>query len=332
MTRRKDGRYQEKLTIKGKSHYFYGKTKAEVLRKIKDFEIKQENGELFETVAEQWWEEAETTLAHGSLKEYKPAKNRAITNFGDKFIKDITPSEISRKIKELSKIMAFKTVKNQLTVYNHIFRYAVDMGYITFNPARDIEVPQVKEKKKISSPPQTEIEIAKNSYDIEFGLFAYMALYTGLRRGELLALDWSDVDIENRIIKVDKAIVHKFNKPYVSKPKTSKSIGKVPILDALLKVLKPSKGLIFPNKNGEYMTQRQFECAWQRYCKATGISSTPHQFRHAYATMLFEANVPPEKMMILLRHAQLSTTMDVYTDIRDNKIKSVFEEIYKVNI
>ena len=89
-------------------------------------------------------------------------------------------------------------------------------------------------------------------------------------------------------------------------------LGTVPILDALLKKIKPrKKGLVFPNRDGEYITGSQFEDYWNTYRDETGITATPHQFRHAYATMLFEAGIPPEEMQILLRHAQLSTTMDI---------------------
>ena len=332
MTRRKDGRWQEVVTINGKTKYFYGKTKAEVLRKLREYEEKQENGPLFSEVVEAWWEEKEPTLELGSLKGYVPAKNRALQNFGQMYIKDIVPVNISRAIKQFSLTHAEKNVKNQLMVYNLIFKYAVEMGYIMYNPARDISIPQGLPKTKRTSPPQAEIETVKTSYSCTFGLFAYMALYTGMRRGELLALTWEDFDFENRLITIDKAVAHDGNTPYLKLPKTEMSIGKIPMLDALRKILIPSKGLVFPNSNGEYLSKKQFEWQWRLYTEETGITSTPHQLRHAFATMLFEADIPPEEMQILLRHAQLSTTMDIYTDIREQKQKKVWNKVYSVDI
>ena len=295
MTRRKDGRWQETITINGKTKYFYGKTKAEVLRKLREFEDRQENGLTFSEVSEEWWEEKINSLEFGSIKVYSPAKKRAVQAFGDSYIKDITPSHISRVIRQFSLTHAEKTVKNQLTVYNLIFKYAVEMGYVLYNPARDLTIPQGLPKDKRTSPSQNDINIVKNSLHIPFGLFAYMALYTGMRRGELLALTWSDIDLKNRIIHITKSLEHIHNTPHIKLPKTEMSIGTVPILDKLYEVLKPGKGLVFPNSDGGYLTNTQFLNRWKGYVKATGITSTPHQFRHAYATMLFEAGIPPEE-------------------------------------
>lgn len=333
MTRRKDGLWQEVLKINGKPKYFYGKTKAEVLRKLREYEAKQERGRLFSEVAEEWWEEHQEKIEWNSIKNYKPAKNRAVEKFGDVPIKDITPPQISRYIKEFSRTRADKTTRTQLLIFNLIFKYAVEMGDVPFNLARDLEVPAGLPKEKITSPSQSDINKVKQSIDCTFGMFAYWAMYTGMRRGELLALEWKDVDTEKRIIRINKSLYYKSNKPCIKKPKTETSIGEVPLLDKLLVKIKPKrKGLVFPNQNGEYITNSQFNKLWDSYKKESQIEATPHQFRHAYATMLFEAGVPPEEMQILLRHAQLSTTMDIYTDIRDKKQKAVFEKVYNIDI
>ncbi len=333
MTKRKDGLWQEKLLINGKYKYFYGKTKKEVLEKIQDYKEKQAAGRSFTKCAEEWWREHQETLEWNTLKSYRPAKNRAVDHFGTQPIKDITPPMINRFIREFSRTHADKTVRTQLMILNLIFKYAVEEGDIPYNPARDLEVPQGLSKKKITSPEQSDIEKVKQSYDCTFGAFAYWAMYTGLRRGELLALEWSDIDIENRVIHVTKSVYHINNKPRIKKPKTEISIGTVPILDALLKKIKPKKkGLVFSNTAGELLSETQFQSLWSKYQSEAGITANPHQFRHAYATMLFEAGIPPEEMQILLRHAQLSTTMDIYTDIRDSKQKAVHQKVYSIDI
>ena len=333
MTKRKNGLWQEVIKIDGKPKYFYGRTKQEVLRKIQDYREKKATGRTFSEVAEEWWAEHQETLEWNTIKSYRPAKNRAIEQFEGKPIKDITPPEISRYIKEFSRTHADKTVRTQLLIFNLILKYAVEVGDIPFNHARDLEVPSGLSKKKITSPSQEDIEKVKQSYDATFGAFAYWAMYTGLRRGELLALQWEDIDLKNRTIMVSKSLYHINNKPYIKEPKTKTSVGTVPILDALLaKIPNRKKGLVFPNQKGEHITNTQFKRLWTLYQRESGISATPHQFRHAYATMLFEAGIPPEEMQILLRHAQLSTTMDIYTDIRDQKKKAVHQKVYSINI
>lgn len=332
MTRRKNGLWQETMTVNGKRLFFYGRTKSEVLQKIKEHKDKEERGEVFARVAEEWWDVHEPELAYNTTKGYKPALNRAIAAFGDVPIKQVTPQQIATEISAFSHNRADKTVRTQLMVYNLIFKYAVEKGYIRDNPARDLSVPKNLKKQKRTSPLPEDIKRVKESTGCYFGMFAFWALYTGLRKGELLALEWKDVDIKNRTITVNKSLYHDNNHPRVKLPKTQTSIAVIPILDVLLKKIQPSKGLVFPDDDGGYLTHSRFEKRWHIYCEESGVTATPHQFRHAYATMLFEAGIPPEEAQALLRHAQLSTTMDIYTDLRESKLRRIHEKVYAVDI
>ena len=144
LTQRKDGLFQEVMTINGKRKYFYGHSKAEVLRKIKDFKEAQENGLPFQTVVDLWWKEHEQTLAYNTIKSYKPALERAAEEFFDVGIKSITPADISTHIKRFSKSHADKTVRTQLMVYNLIFKYAVSEGYVEQNARSGCSFPPRK--------------------------------------------------------------------------------------------------------------------------------------------------------------------------------------------
>lgn len=332
MTRREDGRWQESIVMNGKRKFFYGKTKTEVLKKIRAYHEELQDGPLFSEVADEWWEKAEKRIAHNTAKSYAPALERAKEAFDGVRINKIRPRDVARFIDRFSKIYAEKTVKTQLGIFNMIFTYAVYEGYAEQNVARDLKVPDGLKRTKRTSPPQSDIERVKRNISHPFGLLPFMAMYTGLRRGELMALRWSDIDVKRRTINVNKSIEEINGKPHVKLPKTKESIGVVPILDALLPYLQAKRiGVVFPNENGEYMTNYQFNRAWKQYQTDTGVTCTPHQLRHAYATMLFENDVPPEKAQILLRHAQLSTTMDIYRDIREDKIKAVHEDVYAVS-
>lgn len=333
MIKRKDGRWQEAVALEnGTRKYFYGKTKAEVMRKIAEHSTIEVRGELFGTVADKWWDAHEPTLAYNTTKGYKPALRRAIEAFGDQPIKTIAPHDIALEITRFAEGRADKTVRTQLLVYNLIFTFAVQRGYLNFNPAREVEVPKKLKKTKRTSPGSDDIRRVKESYKCTFGMFAYMALYTGLRKGELLALDWKDIDMKKRQISVTKSVYHVGNQAAVKQPKTVTSIACVPIPDALYSKLKPGKGLVFPNYKGDYMSGTQFNRAWQKYCIESGVTATVHQFRHAYATMLFENNIPPEEAQALLRHAQVQTTMDVYTDLREEKLKKIHSKVYSIDI
>lgn len=331
MVKRTDGRWQEAVTIDGKRHFFYGKTKAEVLKKIQTYQSKKATGADFAPVAAEWWAEHEPTLAYKSMLSYRPAYNRAVEAFGDLPISSIEPREIYALLERMGKTYAHKTVTTQLLVVNLIFKYAVAHGYVSRNPARDVAVPTGLAKTKRRAPDQETIRKVQASSGCTFGLFAYMALYTGLRRGELLALTWEDFDLDKREINVIKSLYHVGNQPRLKKPKTEASMARVPILDALLPKLEKKTGPVFANAAGGYLTVAQFDALWGAYQRESGVDCTPHQLRHAYATMLFEAGIPPEEMQILLRHAQLSTTMDVYREIRADRVSEIHSHVLGVN-
>lgn len=121
------------------------------------------------------------------------------------------------------------------------------------------------------------------------------------------------------------------NTPKVKRPKTERSVRKVPVLDRLSPKLIGKKGVIF-NHLGKYMPYHVFLRNWGNYCKTTGIKCTPHQLRHCFATMLYESDISPKDAQYLLGHAQLSTTMDIYTDIRKQREKVIAENIKSIDI
>lgn len=334
MYKRKDGRYRERITLPdGKTKEFFGHTKKEVINKIAEWTAEQEHGRPFQAVADEWWTATIDTLAYNTRKPYQPAIRRACEVLGARPIKDIKPPEIAAHIERMSETYANKTIKTQLLIYNQIFAFAVAHGYADFNPARDLKATKGTPRRKVTMPTAADLAAVKASVDLPFGLFAYMALYTGLRRGELLALEWKDVDRITGTITVSKSLYHDANRPRVKSPKTEASTATVPILDALAAVLPNRKrGLVFPNDSGSYMTETQFQRAWQIYTEVSGVTATPHQFRHAFATMIFEAGIPAEQAQALLRHAQYSTTKDVYTDIRQQRQVDLFSAVRGADI
>lgn len=329
MKKRKDGYYRITKTVNGQTHYFYGKTRAEALRKCDAFKERKDSL-YFKDVAEEWWENS-SSLAYNTKRGYYPSYKRAVDEFGDMKVTEITPSDLSQYIRTLAQLKySDKTVRTQLGVINMIFKYAInDMGADINNPARDLRIPRGLKKKKVTLPSDEDIQKVKESVTEEFGLFAYMLMYTGMRRGELLALRWED--IQDGFINIDKSIYYVGNTPKVKRPKTERSVRKVPVLDRLSPKLIGKKGVIF-NHLGKYMPYHVFLRNWGNYCKTTGIKCTPHQLRHCFATMLYESDISPKDAQYLLGHAQLSTTMDIYTDIRKQREKVIAENIKSIDI
>lgn len=335
MKKQKNGYYVTSRTIDGHRVYFYGKSRSEAILKANKYTQKSiVEKTLFSAVANKWETYHFPTLEYNTLKQYRPALRRAIEEFGDRDVTEITPGDIAVFINNFAEGgRADKTVRTQLMVINLIFKHAINYCGININnPARDITVPKHLPKHKMTSPSIEDIQKIKDNVNEPFGLFFYIAALTGMRKGELLCLEWTDVSIKDRTIFVNKSLYHENNIPHVKQPKTKTSIRTIPIVDELLPYLHPGKGLVFPNENGEYMTETQYQRQYELYQKATGIQCTVHQLRHLYCTLLFEQGLSPAESMALLGHAQIQTTIDVYTDIREQKQKEINEKIYSLKM
>jgi len=331
MVKRKDGRWQQAvtMTIRGQRvvKTFYGRTKSDVYRAIAEFEDKQASAANFNEIADEWWGEHEPTLAESTKPSYKRAYLRAVEYFKDTPINELNVQSISRYMNSIiaKYKMSQKTATSHLSIVSLIITYACTQGYANANPCQFVKLPKLKSNKR-HMPCSNDIEAIKKDHSSLGGQLAYWALYTGMRRGELIALTYDDIDLEHRLIRVNKSADVTHNAPVLKSTKTETGERAIPILDTLLPEIKKGRGYVFTYK-GEPLTSSRFRDMWEAYQKQTGVSCSIHQLRHAFATMLCEANVPIKDAQAMLGHAQASTTQDVYADIRKERQKQ-FPEMY----
>ena len=323
MKRRSDGRYVRVITDP-KTHKrvsFYGTSPKEVNQKIMKYESKASLGCPFEDVAEEWWDMEVEQLSPSTVRGYKCATERVKEEWKGIYISDILPSDINRFMLDLAKKgYAKKTVKNHKIIINRIFHFATVQGYIKSNPARDSELPRNLTETKRRPATVSEEEIIKQSADVWF--LPCLALSTGLRKGELLGLRWEDVDLESGVIHVRRSVYFS-PKPTIKAPKTEAGVRTVPIIGPLKDELKKRKAAashyIFGGKAP--MTDKAYRHAYAMYQKKTGVKATAHQLRKSYATMAVDANVPPDVLKTIIGHRDISTTMNIYAEVRDYRIQ-----------
>lgn len=333
MKKRADGRYVKVITDP-KTHKrisFYGKTAKEVNQKILDFQYQAEHGRLFKAVAEEWWEEAETDLAAQTVGGYRKALKRAIEYFGDYLISDIQPKDILQLFKRMQlEEYAAKTIANQRIVLNQIFNHAIIQQDITFNPCASVKIPKnAKKTVRKSATGDDERKILDSDHPWQFPAFA---LLTGLRKGEILALQWKDIDFEEKTISVYKSVEHINNHPHIKPPKTEAGNRLVPLLDLLSDRLRPLKShpehYVFSDDEGKSPLYKQrYNRLYELYSESVGITCTAHQLRHSYATIAVEEDVNPKDLQNALGHADISTTMNIYAEARKRSIEKVASKL-----
>lgn len=326
MKKRADGRYVKVITDpKTKKRVsFYGKSVREVNQKILEYKIAEERGRTFGEIADEWWQNAEPRLAAQSLSAYRPALKRAVKEFGDTPVKDITPRDIDRYMRALAtQGYAAKTISNRRIVLNKVFTYAIVEGDINYNPCAAIEIPQGLPKKRRPAASLSDEEKIKSTDDL--WLFPQIAIYSGLRKGEILALKWSDIDFNDDLIYVTKSVAHEGDKPYIKMPKTEAGCRIVPLLAPLRAKLITAKGnmndYVISDTGKTPLTKRRFETLYKHYQQNVGITATAHQLRHSFATVAIENGVDMKSVSEILGHKQISTTLDIYTDFRKAAIE-----------
>ena len=324
LKKRKDGRYV-KVILDAKTKkkvYIYGKSRAEVNKKLLEYEAREEHSQLFGTFANEWLDDKYDTYAAQTLRGLIPAFKRIVEAFEEQSIKDITPKDILSFLNQLAEEgLSKKTISNHKCILKQILDAAVVEGYISINPCLSVKVTKGAEsKKREAASPSDEAAILRSA---DVWLFPVIALCTGMRKGEVLALQWKDIDFENNTISVTKSIYHVGHTARIKAPKTVKGIRTVPLVAKLKEILLPkrSKPEHYVVSGEAPMKEYQFEKRYRDFQTATGITATAHQIRHSFATVAIENGVPMKSVQEILGHQQISTTLDIYTDFRDAAIR-----------
>lgn len=333
-TARADGRLC-KAIVDPRTHkrvYFYGKTEREINKKIMLYTQKAQIGRSFSEIADEWWEEAEPKLALQSVRSYKLAMSRAVTFFNDTPAKDIIAKDIQKYLNNLAtQGYSLKVVSNHRMVVNRILDYAIMEGDIDMNPCASVKTPTDLPKSTREAASHSDEQIIKDNSDL--WLFPFFALMTGMRKGEILALTWKDIDFDRNYIHVTKSVAHDGDRPIVKTPKTEAGNRIVPLLlplrNELIKHIGKPDEYIISDDGKTPLTNRRFITLYDHYRKTTGITATAHQLRHSFATIAFEADLDPKSVQEILGHKQLSTTMDIYTQFREKKLSAAADLLNK---
>lgn len=362
--KRADGLYQVESrytaadgTPKKKS--FYGKTQAEAQNKKKAFERDLELGLSIDNVnitvsqwVEKWlrmrWQLDQTRATTRTYDTYKRESDRLVTVVGKKRLRDVVKSDIQSIINSRAG-MSKKAIKTTRNALKQIFKAAVDDRIITFSPCDGIVTPDGTNGSHRSITPEERNLITSTWQEHRAGIWAMLMLYAGLRRGEVVALDWKDIDINTGIIHVRGAVAYQINAPIGKDTKTDAGIRDLPIVKPLADALGSvtcKTGLVCKSVDGEQLTQSACERGWESYIyflsvkqngchyrwaeeKGNGKDSWKkcnirmHDLRHTYCTMLYDAGVDVKRAQYLMGHSSLDMTMKIYTHLsEERKVKS----------
>lgn len=336
---RKDGLYEAIRVIKGKRVAFRGKSCREVDQKIAEYQSTpqpEQNGRTFPIIADEWEKEHESAIAESTRIVYSYAVARLKEAFPGP-ASSVRPLDVKRYITAFErKGYARNTTQIELGVCKMIFAHAVLAGDIDVNPATEVRKSKGLPHKKREALTEEQEAIVKNSLNAHFGLFPFLLLYTGLRRGEALALTYADIDRKAGVIHVTKKLSYAGRSTPVLEnwTKSENGIRDVPLLKPLADALpRDHIGLIFPGEDGSYMKVHEAVDHWRTYCRETGLSRstvtdsgktvidypvTPHCLRHSFATICYEAGLDIRQAAKICGDTP-ETLEKVYTHLREGQ-------------
>lgn len=332
-----------------------GRTKKEVKQKAKEAEIEfkangstrfqETNIKTFKELSDLWLSNYKLTVKPQSYRYTVSLLNNHIwPKLGSMKPHKITTVYLQAFINDLApKLVHFSTVHSVVT---RIIQFGVILQLLPFNPAREVMLPkgQKETRERVKFIDNTDLRklldhmdmLSQQEYKYYFDSVLYkLLLATGCRFGEVVALDWSDIDLDNKTISISKS----YNRlvDLVGTPKSKAGIRVISIDNKTVLMLKQYQGrqrltfldigekapsVVFATPVRTYQSMQIMQQRLTKRCEEIGITYfTFHAFRHTHASLLLNAGISYKELQYRLGHSQLSMTMDIYSHLSKDKEK-----------
>ncbi len=303
-------------------------------------------------------EDASVHLKKSTLLGVKTAINVAIKPYYDtKKASKIKKIDVQQWINDLynnpdrKQKLSPKTIRNYFSVFRSVMQFGVIMELISKNPCQDIKLPK-PEHKEANYYSKDEVEMLLKGLesapysDLKFKVAIYIALFGGLRKGEILGLNWDDVDWDGRRIRIQRTrMIDRGNGIYEDTPKTDKSKRVITLPEEVMQLLRELKlqqkteqvqlgskwiysPAILKGQFGQPMYPQVLQRWFSKFLLENGLRNIGlHGLRHTHTSML--AFLQKDKMQISKRlgHSQLSTTLNIYTHLFDDSDLSIADDL-----
>ena len=296
----------------------------------------------FQELAEEWFEQyAKLNLRSTTYERMKQLTHRIYPAIGHLRIDKITGRQLQAFVNSLAKEganektgkpLAPKTIRHNLSLISDVFTYAVKMGVVADNPCAKVTIPKGEQKEKqIYTPAEVERFLTLlNAEPLKYRTFFNLMIYSGFRRGEMLGLEWKDVDFENNIISIRRTSCYTAAKGvYTDTTKTKKSQRTLKFPQEIMDMLKEYKAeqdeqalncgdkwvetdRLYVKWNGEPM-QNGTPYFWLNvFCDKHNLPFYGlHSFRHLFASLLVNSGVDIVTVSGALGHSTVSTTVNI---------------------
>lgn len=358
--KRKDGRYATTVMIGYKADgrpnnvFLSAKTEKELRNKIVELKMKIKTGEAIKTsdtllsdYADSWMDTYKSTASINTRAMYKNAIEKHIKpELGHLQLNKIVRSDIQKLINDNQKHPRTCEIIKMTMV--QILNSAIDDKLLHENAAKKAALPKRHKAEKRALADIEKEAIKKADFNQTERAIVMLLFYFGLRRGEVLALTKSDINLKKKILTVNKTVVFDVNTPVIKTGAKSEAGNReIPIPESAEGYLRDflksvDTFYLFPGKNTETLSKTQYVKMWDRIVRKMNDSVTTdkekmigaepiqgltaHIFRHNYCTMLYYSGISQKKAVELMGHSDLKMIMEVYAHLDEEK-EAVQEKI-----
>jgi len=290
----------------------------------------------FRTLASEWEATVLPMYKHSTQKHRRfMLKKHLLPRFGDKAVCEITRQEIQVYVAHLTQEgYAPKSIDHIHDVLSAVLRTAVKWGHLQENPARGVDLPKLKTvRPKWALTPQQAAALLEKLSPLGRAMVG-LAILSGLRRGELFALRWQDIDEGSRLLTVREAVYD----TTFDTPKTEAGLRQIPLSEAALRFIGEWKeraiksepdALVFSTRTGKSISPNNvLRRSIFPACEALEL---PHAtwltFRRTYSSWSHDKGVPGKVVAQLMGHANVDTTLNVYTQVLDGAMRTAVDRI-----
>jgi len=333
--------------------YISGRTKAELEAAREDMEQRYISGSYvkkemtFGEYAPRWLEIYKTKKSSATYEMYESTlRVHLLPVLGQRQMRAVMPTDLQKLLNTKTSMSESSIDKIRLTM-KQIFKRATADYIIDRDPSMALELPRgtSNERRALTqAEANAALRVAESHPQ---GMLLLLLYYLGLRKGEALGLYWSDIDWDARTIHIQRKIDHRPGGD--DRLKTLASYRHVPIpsplLDALFAARGDADGYILPGDRIEHLCKASYTRVWAQMmvdmAESSGIETRPlpkylhgyvgggknarmsvltaHYFRHNYATLLYQANVPLLTASYWLGHSDIKMTAQIYTHLDQQK-------------
>ncbi len=247
--------------------------------------------------------------------------------------------------------LADKTISEHHRLISVILQTAVQWQVIPANPCDRVKPPKVERKEAVSLDEKQAAELIAclQSEPLKYRTAVMLTLYTGMRRGEICGLNWSDIDLDNGLVSVNKSVLYSSDMGmYEDTPKTKSSNRIINIPSDMVHLLKQHRveqlkqrlalddqwqnsDKVFPAENGSIINPDTLSAWFRKFVRRHNLPDVHlHSLRHTAATLLITGGVDIATVSKRLGHADKTTTLNIYTHAVKSADKAAAEKLQDI--